>query len=44
MVSFCCCGNYATVGHIGMRIFNSVVLYVIAAPHNVPTLNISKTH
>ena len=36
--------NYAAAGHIGMRIFNSVVLSVIASPHNVPTLHISKTH
>ena len=27
-----------------MRIFNSVILSVITAPHNVPTLHISKTH
>ena len=35
---------YATVGHNGMRTFNSVVLSVITAPHNVPTPHISKTH
>ena len=44
MIPFCCCCNYATVGHIGMRIFNFAVLSVITAPHNVPTLHISKTH
>ena len=44
MIPFCCCCNYATVGHIGMRLFNFVVLSVITAPHNVPTLHISKTH
>ena len=27
-----------------MRIFNFAVLSVITAPHNVPTLHISKTH
>ena len=36
MVIFCCCCNYATVGHIGMRIFNFVVLSVITNAHNVP--------
>ena len=44
MVQFCCCCNYATVAHIGMRILNFVVLSVITAPHNVPTPHISKTH
>ena len=44
MVPFCCSCNYATVGHIGIRIFNFVVLSVITAPHNVPTPHISKTH
>ena len=44
MVPFCCCCNYATVGHIGMQLFNFVVLSVITAPHNVPTPHISKTH
>ena len=27
-----------------MQIFNFVVLSVIIAPHNIPTLHISKTH
>ena len=27
----CCCCNYATVGHIGMQIFNFVVLSLIIA-------------
>ena len=27
-----------------MQIFNFVVLSVITAPHNIPTLHISKTH
>ena len=44
MVSFCCFYNYATAAHISMRIFNSVILSVITAPHNVPTLHVSKTH
>ena len=44
MVPFCCCCNYATVGHIGIRIFNFVVLSLIIAPHNVPNPHISKTH
>ena len=43
MVLFCCCCSYATVGHIGMRILNFVVLSVITAPHNVLTPHISKT-
>ena len=44
MVPFCCCCNNATVGHIGMQLFNFVVLSVITAPHNVSTPHISKTH
>ena len=44
MVPFCCCCNYATVDHIGMRIFNFVVLSMITAAHNVATPHISKTH
>ena len=44
MVPFCSCCNYATIRHIGMRIFNFVVLSVTTAPHNVPTPHISKTH
>ena len=43
-IPFCCCYNYGTVGHIGMPIFNFIVLPVITAPHNVPTTHISKTH
>ena len=42
MALFCCCCNYATVGHISMRISNFVALSVITAPHNVPTPHISK--
>ena len=44
MVSFCCCCNYATVGHICMQIFSFPVLFVIIASHNVLTPHISKTH
>ena len=44
MVPNFCCFKYATVGHIGMRIFNFVILSVITALHNVPTPHISKTH
>ena len=44
MVPCCCFCNYATVGHIGMRILNFVVLSVITTPHNVPTPHINKTH
>ena len=39
-----CCCNYATAGHIGMQIFNFVVLSVIIVPHNVLTPHISKIH
>ena len=39
-----CCCNYATVGHIGMKIFNFMVLSVIIAHHSVLTSHISKTH
>ena len=42
MAQFCCC-NYATVDHIGMQIFNFVVLSVIIAPQNILTPHISKT-
>ena len=38
------CGNYATVDHKDMHIFNFVVLSVIIAPRNVLTPHISKTH
>ena len=44
MVPFCCCCNYATVGHISMQIFIFVVLSVITAPGNVSTTHISKIH
>ena len=44
MVSFSCCCNYATADHIGMQIFNFVVLSVIITSHNVLTPHISKTH
>ena len=40
---FCSC-NYATEDHIGMRIFDFVVLSLITAPHNVLTPHFSKTH
>ena len=43
MVLFYCYCSYATIGHIGMQIFNFVVLSVITAPHNVLTPHISKT-
>ena len=36
--------QFATVGHIGMKIFSFVVLPVIIAPDNVLTPHISKTH
>ena len=41
---YCCCCDYATVGHIGMQISKFVVLSVIIAPHNVLTPHTSKTH
>ena len=44
MVSFYCCCNYATAGHVGMQIFNFVVVSLIITSHNVPTPHISKTH
>ena len=44
MISFCCCCSYVTVGHIGMHIFNFIVLSVITAPHNVSAPHISKIH
>ena len=44
MVPFCCFCNNGTVGHIGMLIFNFVVLSVITAPDNVPTPHIRKIH
>ena len=40
---FCSC-NCATEDHIGMRIFDFVVLSLITAPHNVLTPHFSKTH
>ena len=43
-VGLCGCGNYATVDHKDMQIFNFVVLSVIIAPRNVLTPHISKTH
>ena len=42
MMPFCCCYNFATVDHIGMRIFNCVVLSAITALRSTP--HISKTH
>ena len=44
MVPFSCCCNYATVSHIGMQIFNFLVLPVIIAFHSVLIPHISKTH
>ena len=44
MVSFCCRYNYGTVGHIGMQIFNFIVVSVIIAHRSVLTPCISKTH
>ena len=44
MVPFSCCRNYATVGHIGMQIFNFIVLSVTIAHHSVFFPHISKTH
>ena len=44
MAQFCWCCNYATVSHIGMQIFNFVVLPVIIGLQNVLTPHISKTH
>ena len=44
MAQFSCCYNYATVGHIGMKIINFVASSVIIAHHNVLTPRISKTH
>ena len=44
MVPVCCCYNNATVGYIGMRMFNILILSVITAPRNVPTPHISKIH
>ena len=35
MVPFSCCCNYATVSHIGMQIFNFLVLSVIIAYDSV---------
>ena len=44
MAPFCCCCNYATLGHTGMFMFNFVVLSVIIALHNVLTAHISESH
>ena len=44
MVQLCCCCNYAAVGHIGIQIFNFVLLSVIITPRNIITPHISKTH
>ena len=44
MAPFCCRYNYGTVGHVGMQIFNFVVVSVIIAHRNVLTLHISKIH
>ena len=44
MISFCFCCNYVRVGHIGMQIFNFVILSVITTPHNVLTSCSSKAY
>ena len=44
MISFSCCWNYATVGHIGMQILYVIVLSVIIAHHSVLAPHINKTH
>ena len=44
MVPLSCCCNYATVRHIGMQIFNFLVLSVIIACHSVLAPHIRKTH
>ena len=44
MAPFSCCCNLATVGHIGMQIFNFIVPSVIIAHHSVLSPRISKTH
>ena len=36
--------HYATVGYIGMQIFNFIVLFVTIAHHSFLTPDISKTH
>ena len=41
---FCCCSNYAAVGHIGMQIFNFFILSVIIAPHNILIPHITKSY
>ena len=40
---FCCC-NYATVGHIGVKMINFVVLSMIIASTNILTPRISKIY
>ena len=42
MVQFSCCCIYATVGHIGMQIFNFIILSVIIVHHSALTPQISK--
>ena len=44
MAPFCCCCNYATVGHIGVKIINFVVLSMIMASTNILTPRISKIY
>ena len=44
MVQFRCCCNFATVGHIGMQIFNFIVSSVIITHHSLLPPRISKTH
>ena len=44
MAPFCGCCNYATVGHIGVKIINFVVLSMIIASTNILTPCISKIY
>ena len=44
MAPFSCCCNYATVGHIGIQIFNFIVLSAIIVHHSVLFPHISKTY
>ena len=45
MASFCCCCNYATVGHISIKFYNFLVSSVInAAHHSALTPHISRTY
>ena len=44
MVPFSCCYNYATVGHLCVQIFISIVLSASIDHRNVLTPHISKIH